>query len=33
MNISRTRPMEILRAIKEATAKHDPSYRLKKRAS
>lgn len=31
MNISRTRPMEILRAIKEATAKHDPSYRLKKR--
>ena len=31
MSIPRSRPMEILRAIKAATAKHDPSYKLKKR--
>lgn len=31
MSISRSRPLEILAAIKAATAKHDPSYKLKKR--
>ena len=31
MSISRSRPMEILRAIKAATARNDPSYKLKKR--
>ena len=31
MSIPRSRPMEILKMIKAATAKHDPSYRLKKR--